>query len=112
MSKIKRFALVSASYFKSLNNLLVLGTALIIVTVMFCVVYNVIMTNVFDEPKSWVVELSAYATLYIVFLPLAYAQQEGSHIRVDIISSRLRGKWLKISNVVVTVISLFSFFRI
>ena len=55
MSKIKSFALVSVRYFESLNKLLVLGTALIIVSVMFCTVYNVIMSEVFEEPKSWVV---------------------------------------------------------
>lgn len=109
MNKIKRYLSVSERYFSGVNNLLVLGTALIIVSVMFCTVYNVIMSNVFDEPKSWVFELSAYSTLYIVFLPLAYAQQEGSHIKVDIISRRLPYRWVKIANVAVSIISLFYF---
>ena len=77
--------------------------------VMFCIVYNVIMNNIFNEPKSWVVELSAYGTLYVVLLPLAYAQQQGSHIKVDIISSRFSGKWLKAANVTISVLSLFYF---
>ena len=50
---------------------------------------NVIMRYVFNMPIKGAVESSGLMMVIIVFLPLAYAQRHGGHIRVDVLISHL-----------------------
>ena len=49
----------------------------------FLVVYETVARYGFNRPPIWVLEITSYLLLYIVFLGAAYTLQEGGHVRVE-----------------------------
>lgn len=89
MSWIKRLALIAERYLGGLNKLTLAIVALIIGGVAFSVSYEVVMRYFFDNPTNWVPQVSKYCLVVIFFLPLAYAEQLGQHIKIDVLVLRL-----------------------
>ncbi|MGI9412506.1 MAG: TRAP transporter large permease subunit [Hyphomicrobiales bacterium] len=63
------------------------SVALVIIVLSTC--YEVISRYVFNEPTVWATEYATYLLLGITFIGLAYAQKQGSHIRVELIVGQL-----------------------
>ena len=61
----------------------------LIITVMAFTVYNVVGRWLFGAPLRGTVELTELAMIGIVYLGLAYAQHQNSHIAVDLLYLRL-----------------------
>ncbi len=59
---------------------------------------QVVMRYVFQASLSWSEELARYMFLWIIWLGAAYATKEGSHISLDVITSRLPRKGQLIAN--------------
>ena len=57
------------------------------------VCYEVVSRSVFNEPTTWVTEISTYVFVAIVFLGLAPAQKANRHIQVEVLVSQLRPEW-------------------
>jgi C4-dicarboxylate transporter DctQ subunit len=62
--------------------------------------YGVFMRYVLGTPVTWVDELAGYLVVAIVMFGAAEALRRGDHIRVDLLTSRLSGIWLKIMRLV------------
>jgi tripartite ATP-independent transporter DctM subunit len=70
---------------------LVSALALLGMTVIVC--YEVISRSIFNEPTTWVTEISTYVFVAVVFLGLASAQKANRHIQVEILVSQLSPEW-------------------
>jgi tripartite ATP-independent transporter DctM subunit len=64
-------------------------SALTLFAMVGIVCYEVTSRYLFNAPTSWVIEISAYLFVAIVFLGLAVAQKANAHIQVEILLSRL-----------------------
>jgi len=70
------------------------GLALLTLTLM--IVTDTFFRYVFSSPFPASVEISQLIQPYVVFLPLAYALATDSHVRVTLLTQRLRGKAKKL----------------
>ena len=68
---------------------------------------NVIMRYLLKMPLSWSFEISLYLMLVIVLLTLAESEMRGETIKVDILTSRLRGKKLAFVNILSYICAFF-----
>lgn len=107
MGSIKRLTSIIVSCLEKVNLALTMVSMLVIATLTGIVVYQVFMRYFFERPTSWVFELSKYAMLYIIFLPIGYAQQLGQHIRVDAIITRLPEKLRARMEIAALILSIF-----
>ncbi len=64
-------------------------SALALIAIVSIICYEVMSRSVFNEPTVWVTEYATYLLLGIAFMALAYAQREGSHIRVELVVGQL-----------------------
>ena len=53
----------------------------------FLVVYETVARYGFNRPPIWVLEVTSYLLLYIVFLGAAYTLQEDGHVRVEFVAA-------------------------
>lgn len=65
--------------------------ALLGMTAIVC--YEVISRSVFNEPTTWVTEISTYVFVAIVYLGLAPAQKANRHIQVEVLVGQLGPEW-------------------
>ncbi len=70
----------------------------ILVIMVVLVFLQVCMRYVFQASLSWSEELARYMFLWIIWVGAAYATKEGSHISLDIITSRLPRKGQILTN--------------
>lgn len=65
-------------------------SALTLFAMVGIVCYEVTSRYLFNAPTTWVIEVSAYLFVAVVFLGLAAAQKANAHIQVEILLSHLR----------------------
>lgn len=109
MSRINRWALVAERCIEVLNKLVVIIVILVIVGLSFSVSYEVVMRYFFNSPTDWVTEVSTWSLIFIFFLPIAYAEQLGQHIKVDIFTIRASKRTQAGLAVATSALSLFVF---
>ncbi len=68
---------------------LLAGAMVLAITLL--VSYDVGMRYLFDAPQLFVDELAGFLQVFVIFAGLAYAFVSGGHVRVDIVTARLRG---------------------
>ena len=56
-----------------------------LIAIVFSTCFEVVSRYVFNEPTVWATEYSTYLLLGMTFVGLAYAQKQGSHIRVELL---------------------------
>src|SRR6266496_5349262 len=66
------------------NRALGVAAAALTVAMMAIVLYDVFRRYVFNDPTIWAFDLAGFLLVYLVFLGLPVALQEGSHVAVDI----------------------------
>ena len=70
--------------------------------------YEVIMRYVFNRPTIWVWEINIQLMALIIFLGGAYTYLHGSHVRVDLLTSRFSEKTRAILDIVTSPIFFFA----
>ncbi|MGR3425082.1 MAG: TRAP transporter large permease [Sagittula sp.] len=90
----------------------VLGS-LSVVVIFVVILYEVVSRYVFGAPTGWATEYSTYALTALAYLGAAYAQAEGSNVRIDVLISRagtgpartvaLVGTWLALGFIFVAL---------
>jgi TRAP-type C4-dicarboxylate transport system permease small subunit len=98
---IKRVHLVITK----VNGVLGLAMGGFILIVNMLVAGDTIARYFFNSPSTWVMEVSGYLLLYIVFLSAAYTLQEGGHVNVDLVLVYLPNK---IKHLFLVLANLFS----
>jgi C4-dicarboxylate transporter DctQ subunit len=66
-----------------INTALGILMGVFILIIDFLVVYETIARYGFNRPPIWVLEVTSYLLLYIVFLAAGYTLQEGGHVSVE-----------------------------
>ena len=84
----------------------IVGAALTLV-MMVIVLYDVFRRYVLNDPTIWAFDLASILLVYIIFLGLALALQDGSHVEVDIFLLLFGGRvrrTLRLVGLVLTVL--------
>lgn len=68
---------------------------------------QIILRTVFNSPIAGYIDLVELSMAGLAFLGAAYCQRLGSHIRMELLVGRLRGRWLWSFEVVGTLLALF-----
>lgn len=69
----------------------VLGAALTVV-MNAIVLYDVFRRYVLNDPTIWAFDIASFLLVYIIFLGLGLALQDGSHVAVDLFLQMVRGR--------------------
>jgi len=80
-----------------------LGSSFIVIMIPL-ISYEVLMRYVFNNAPMVADEFSAYLLVACVFIGLAYTMKERGHIRVEVVTSRIRpqaANWLKLITLLV-----------
>ncbi|MGD9804839.1 MAG: TRAP transporter large permease subunit [Hyphomicrobiaceae bacterium] len=73
--------------------------------------YDITARYLFNEPTSWVVEVSGYLLVAIAFLGAGYAEKQNAHIKVDLVLQAFQGKALRfVQSVAAWLGTIFVFF--
>jgi len=78
------------------------GVLLILISAAMC--YTIFMRFVFRQTTIWIVPMSEYALLWIVFLGTTWLLREGGHITTDVIYIHLNEKSKRYLNLVMSII--------
>ncbi len=78
------------------------GVLLLFISAAMC--YTIFMRFVFRETTIWIVPVSEYALLWIVFLGTTWLLREGGHITTDVIYVHLNEKTKRYLDFVMSVI--------
>ncbi len=65
---------------------------------------NVIARRLFDEPIMWNEEALIYIIVWMVFMGAVLVSWDGRHLRMDLLSSSLKGGWGKAVNALAVAI--------
>ena len=76
---------------------------------MFYVFINVGGRYLFNQPAAGAMEASGEAMIYIVYLSLAYIQLNDSHIRIDLIFSRIGPKTKGVLDIIAYLLGIIFF---
>ncbi|MFH1060131.1 MAG: TRAP transporter small permease [Pseudomonadota bacterium] len=74
------------------NQVLVLLSAIALAAMALMITWDVIVRYLFNAPLPASVEISEILEPYVIFLPFAYTLAAGRHVRVTIITMRLKGR--------------------
>jgi C4-dicarboxylate transporter DctQ subunit len=77
--------------------------------IMFAVTLQVVLRYVFNFSLAGIYTGVELLMIIVVFLSLAYTQQTGGHIRMELIISRLRGNVRHITEALLSFLALFGF---
>jgi len=89
MKKTKKAAELAPGIIDRLSSALALAAGVLILVLVLMITYSVVARKLFNAPLGLSLELSEYAMLAFVFLPLAWIQTQKGHIRIDLLTSRL-----------------------
>ena len=78
--------------FDRLSNLMAAMAGVLLVFISAAMCYTIFMRFVFRETTIWIVPVSEYALLWIVFLGTTWLLREGGHITTDVIYVHLNHK--------------------
>ena len=84
----------------------IVGAALTVV-MMVVVLYDVFRRYVLNDPTIWAFDLASVLLVYIIFLGLALALQDGSHVAVDIFLLLFRGRVRRTLRLIGLVLTVF-----
>lgn len=93
-------------YFHQFEAFLTLIGGIVIFLLVFLATTNVLGRWFFALPISGYVDWVEQAMAFFAFLGLAYTQRSGGHIRMDIVVTRLRGRWLWLTELLSTLLML------
>ncbi|MBO8140840.1 MAG: TRAP transporter small permease [Firmicutes bacterium] len=80
--------------------MLAAAAGLCIATLIAVVFANVFFRYVLHAPIPWAEEVARYTMVYMAYLAAPLALREGRHIRITIVTDRLRGKWAVAADVI------------
>lgn len=74
---------------KKLEEMVLVAFLLIMILLVFL---QVISRYIADFPMGWSQEVSRFILVWIAWISASYAVQQGSHIRVEFLSNKIKGK--------------------
>ncbi|RLB30732.1 MAG: hypothetical protein DRH20_16370, partial [Deltaproteobacteria bacterium] len=77
-----------------------------LVTILFVVLYEIMMRRFFNAPTTWSIELVTFLMVWFSLLTLAMCQRLGRHVRVDLLISRFGARTALLWNFVTLTLTL------
>ncbi len=103
----------NARVLRTLNRLLIpvedganMLAAFAILALMFLGVAQIVLRTVFNAPIGGYIDLVQLSMASMAFLGAAYCQRLGSHIRMELLVGRLKGRWLWAAEIVGIIIGM------
>lgn len=85
-----------------------IGCAAVAVVAMIVMnIANILLRYLFNRPQVFVVEVTGYLLIIVVFLSMAYAAQKETHVQVDLLVKRLQPRAKGAVEVLTLVATLF-----
>ena len=85
----------------------------LLLTMLICVLVQVVFRGIFDFGLSWTEELARYTMIWLTYIGAVVCLWQGSHIAIDLVVKRLPDKWQNyislISNILIFFFLLFLF---
>ena len=100
-----KLSLADRTFFKLESALNLLG-GIVIFLLVFLATTNVLGRWLFDMSVSGYIDWVEQAMAFMAFLGIAYTKRLGGHIRMDIMISHLRGRWLWVVELVSVILML------
>ncbi len=91
-------------FFDKLLDMMASCAAVILVFITAAVCYTIFMRFLFNQTTIWIIPMTEYALLWIVFLGTTWLLREAGHITTDIIYVHLNEKTKKILDGIMSVI--------
>ena len=76
--------------FDRTNRVLGYVSAAFVVTMTVTVLYDVFARLLFHAPTIWVIDINEYLLVYLTFVPAAWILMNDHHVKVEIVTARLR----------------------
>lgn len=96
----------TVSFLTRMNNALGILMGVLILTIDILVVYETVARYGFNQPPIWVLEVTSYLLLYIVFLAAGYTLQEGGHVSVEFSMALLPRRVTRLLSIVADLLGL------
>ena len=96
-------------FYKFVNKLSIWGaylSALLLISLTLLILSEIFIRYFFDMSTMIADEYSGYLYLALIFLGLAYTFNEGAHIRINIITSRMSKKSNRLVDVIAGIITI------
>jgi len=87
-----------------LNYLMAWVAGGLLVYAILSVAYNVFARYFFHSPVVWILEISEYCVLYLVFLGAAFVLQHEGHVRVDLLLNSLSSGQQALLNALTSIV--------
>lgn len=100
-----KLSLADRAFFK-IESMLNLAGGIVIFLLVFLATANILGRWLFDLPINGYIDWVEQAMAFMAFLGIAYTKREGGHIRMDILVSHLRGRWLWFTELVSVILML------
>ncbi|MDE0225125.1 MAG: TRAP transporter small permease [Gammaproteobacteria bacterium] len=91
----------------TLENGLNLCAGVLIFALMLLGVAQIVLRTVFDAPIFGYIDLVEVSMVGFAVLSIAYVQRVGAHVRMEILVSRLKGRWLWLTEMGGTALAAF-----
>ncbi len=76
--------------FDKTNRVLGYVSAAFVVVMAVTVLYDVFARLIFHAPTIWVIDINEYLLVYLTFVPAAWILMNDHHVKVEIVTARLR----------------------
>ncbi len=81
-------------------------TSFAVALMMLTVVYDVVARLAFRAPTLWVLDINEYLLVYVTFIPAAWILLRDSHVKVDLVFSRLRPRTQRVTQFITDLMGL------
>lgn len=92
--------------FSNIENAMVFVSIVSLFVMFISMFVGVISREVLNTSLLWTNELAGYSMVYLVFLSLSWLLREKGHVMVDLFTSMMNIKMLKISSILISLVSL------
>ncbi len=90
--------------FDRTNGILVFLAALFLAFITLSVSTEIVMRYFLNRSIIWVVEISEYSILWVVFLSTAWVLRNEGHVKMDLVLSRLKPRNQTLLNIITSVV--------
>ena len=74
---------------RAVNRTFLVVAGVLVVVILAIVLYDIVLRDAFNDPTVWALDFSRFLLLFVFFLALAPALENGNHVAVDILDNYL-----------------------
>ena len=105
---MKRVSKIVINLFNRIEDIFARLTMTILVLLMLSVTYSVVIRYIFNAKVFGMFDVWEYTMLFLPFLGAAWLLREEGHIRMDVVTARLKPRAQTILNIITAILSTFT----